>query len=161
MSKLARPKDAATGAELAQEARLRKRHRAEKRFRLYGLTAIGLALLSLTVLFAGIAVRGAGAFVRSIAEVEVYFDPALIDPKGEASAGALGAGDYGGLVKQTLRELFPDVSVDDPQYRTGFRDGHVAPRDAPEPRDKSRAYLAGWLDSRERSAVPQWRLEAS
>ena len=53
---------------------------------------------------------------------------------------------------------FADVSIDDKLYRAGFIDGHVAPRKSPEPTGKGRAYLAGWLDSRKRSAVPDWRL---
>jgi hypothetical protein len=55
----------------------------------------------------------------------------------------------------------PDVSIDDPRYKAGFAAGFVSPRKAVVPVDKGRAYLAGWLDSRERSAVPDWRLEAS
>jgi len=104
----------ASEAEVVTEAKAqalrRKRHRAEKRFRVYGLLAIGFALLSLTVLFASIAIRGTGAFFRSVVDLEIYFDPALIDPSGERTPESLGAGDYSALVKRRLSELFPDVT---------------------------------------------------
>ena len=93
-----------------RDVNLARRHRAERRFRAYGLCAIALALLSLVVLFAGIAIRGSGAFFRSVATLEMYFDPALVDPSGEGTAESLGAGDYEGLVKRRLRELFPEAT---------------------------------------------------
>ena len=92
------------------DAQRRKRHRAEKRFRLYGLLAVGFALLSLAVLFSSIALRGTGAFFRSVARLEIEFDPALVDPSGERTPESLGAGDYSALVKRRLSELFPDVT---------------------------------------------------
>jgi phosphate transport system permease protein len=104
----------ASEEEVVMEARAhalrRKRHRAEMRFRAYGLVAIGFALLSLTVLFASIAIRGTGAFFRSVVDLEVYLDPALIDPSGERTPESLGAGDYSALVKRRLIELFPNVT---------------------------------------------------
>ena len=91
-------------------SRLRRRHRAELRFRLYGLVAIGLALLSLGVLFVSIAATGSGAFTRSVATFEIHIDPERVDPTGERTWKSIGAGDFPALVKQELRELFPDVT---------------------------------------------------
>ena len=92
------------------DRRLHKRRRAEVRFRLYGLAAIGLALLTLAVLFASIVVRGSGAFVRSVARLEIHFDAELVDPSGTRTPESLGAGDYSALLKSKLRELLPEVS---------------------------------------------------
>jgi phosphate transport system permease protein len=90
-------------------ARLARRHRAEWRFRAYGFAAIGTALLILAVLFGSILVSGWGAFFRSEVRLAVHFDPDLVDPRGDRSPESLGEGSYGALVKQALRERFPDV----------------------------------------------------
>ncbi|MFP4519963.1 MAG: DUF3333 domain-containing protein, partial [Oceanicaulis sp.] len=46
----------------AVEARLARRHRAEKRFRLYGLGAIGLAVTFLALLITSIVAQSVTAF---------------------------------------------------------------------------------------------------
>ncbi|MBW2232500.1 MAG: phosphate ABC transporter permease PstA [Deltaproteobacteria bacterium] len=92
------------------DKRLRRRHRAEQRFRAYGLVAIGLALLTLGILFASIVIRGSGAFFHSVVSMEIYFDPELVDPAGQRTPESLGAGNYAALVKRRLRELFPEVT---------------------------------------------------
>ncbi|MCP4039910.1 MAG: phosphate ABC transporter permease PstA [bacterium] len=97
-------------SESAAHKRLTKRHRAEKRFRLYGLSAIVLALAVLAVLFVSIFVGGFPAFSRAVVALEFNLDPAVIDPSGERTAESIGRADYQGLVKQTLREVFPEVS---------------------------------------------------
>lgn len=60
---------------------------------------------------------------------------------------------------------FAEVDIMSNAYRAGFSAGHGAPRIEPEPERpprwtdrRWRGYLAGWLDSRVRSAVPDWRL---
>jgi phosphate transport system permease protein len=90
-------------------AGLKKRHRAERRFRLYGLAAITLGLLFLAILFASIVYNGYTAFVQTYVQLEVYFDPERLDPQGTRDPQLLGRADYGGLVKATLRDMFPDV----------------------------------------------------
>jgi phosphate transport system permease protein len=97
----------ATGAA---EKRLTRRLRAEKRFRAYGVAAIALALAVLALLFGSIVLGGAGSFTRSVARLEISFDPALVDPAGDRSLESIGTGDFGGLMKQTLRGLFPEVT---------------------------------------------------
>jgi phosphate transport system permease protein len=90
--------------------RLRSRNRAERRFRLYGLVAIGLSLAILSLLFGSIIAGGWGAFLRSTATFEIHVAPEVVDPTGERTEASLRTGDYAGLVKQTLRETFPDVT---------------------------------------------------
>lgn len=55
----------------------------------------------------------------------------------------------------------PGVAVDSKKYRKGFADGFVAPRTAPEPRTRSREYLAGWIDGVAGVQVPEWRLDSA
>jgi len=60
---------------------------------------------------------------------------------------------------------FPEVDIKATAYKDGYLDGFVAPRDAPQPERpprwtdrRWRHHIAGWLDGRERSKVPDWRL---
>jgi phosphate transport system permease protein len=101
--------EAPTVSEAARR-RLRRRHAAEKRFRLYGAAAIGTAVLALALLLTSIVVRGLPAFFQYEVTLDVFFDPATLDPEGTRSAEVLGRANYGGLVKATLREAFPEVS---------------------------------------------------
>ena len=82
---------------------LAKRYRAERRFKLYGLGAIVISLLCLAILFMSIVGNGYKAFQQTYIELEVFFDPALLDQENLSTA------DYSGLVKSTLRTMFPEV----------------------------------------------------
>ena len=82
---------------------LAKRYRAERRFRLYGLSAIIIGLLCLAILFISIVGNGYKAFQQTYVELEVFFDPAFLDQENLSTA------DYGGLVKSTLQTMFPEV----------------------------------------------------
>jgi phosphate transport system permease protein len=83
---------------------LKKRYAAERRFRIYGLSAIMLALLFLTILFVSIISNGYSAFWQTFIRLEVYLDPAKIDLDDPIGSN------YQGVVKQAMRELFPDVT---------------------------------------------------
>lgn len=70
----------------AVEARLKKRHAEEMRFRLYGRLAIVVALSFLAVLVGRIVVQGYSTFVDYKMTVPVYIDPARIDRADVAGA---------------------------------------------------------------------------
>jgi len=82
---------------------LRKRYRAERRFRLLGLSAVIASLLFLSIMFINIVGNGHTAFLQTFVKLNVYFDPEML--QGDTLARA----DYPGLVKKTLRTMFPDV----------------------------------------------------
>ncbi len=84
-------------------ARLRRRYAAERRFRLYGVLAIGLALGALIWLLASITLQAYQAFVQTGIRLDVHFDSAVIDPAAPDRAN------YGALYKSALREAFPEV----------------------------------------------------
>ncbi|MBW2442879.1 MAG: phosphate ABC transporter permease PstA [Deltaproteobacteria bacterium] len=83
---------------------LSKRYRAERRFRLYGLLAIAASMIFLSLLFISIIGNGYTAFQQTFMELEVFFDPQVLDEQSLATA------DYQGLVKKSLREMFPDAT---------------------------------------------------
>ena len=85
------------------QAGLAKRYKAERRFKLYGLAAIIITLLCLAVLFISIMGNGYTAFQQTYIQLEVFFDPAILGQE------SLSTADFPGLVKRTLRRMFPDV----------------------------------------------------
>ncbi|SLN40191.1 Phosphate transport system permease protein PstA [Falsiruegeria litorea R37] len=75
-----------TGAKrslIQLDARTKSRNAAEKRFRAYGIIAIGTGILCLVVLLSAILFNGIGAFQQTFVQVPVYLDPAKLDKKGE------------------------------------------------------------------------------
>jgi phosphate transport system permease protein len=92
------------------QAGLKRRYAEERRFRFYGKLAIAAGLLFLTLLFTSIVANGYSAFVQSFIQLEVYFDPDTLDPQGTRDPDQLRTANYGGLVKQSLRDSFPEVS---------------------------------------------------
>ncbi|MDJ0783898.1 MAG: phosphate ABC transporter permease PstA [Desulfosarcinaceae bacterium] len=84
-------------------AGLAKRYRAEKRFRIYGVTAIILSLCFLTLLFVDIISKGYTAFWQTKVRIDVHLDPEVLQGENLQTA------DYPGLVKKSIRNLFPDV----------------------------------------------------
>ena len=90
-------------------AGLAKRRAAEKRFKLYGVLAICLGMLFLVILFSSIVSKGYTAFLQTYIQIDVFIDEALIDPQGSRDQEVLSAADYGGLIKASLRDMFPEV----------------------------------------------------
>ncbi len=89
---------------------LKKRYAAERRFRMYGLVAIGLALLILLVLFTTIISNGIGAFFQSKVTLDVPLEVSEIDPDQTGDLDVIGKANYRGLVFGSLRADFPGVS---------------------------------------------------
>jgi phosphate transport system permease protein len=85
--------------------RLHKRYKAEKRFKLYGIVAIFLSLSFLVLLFFSIIGNGYSAFLQTFVQLEIYFDPVVIDTGNMASVN------FPGLVKQSLLNKFPQIKT--------------------------------------------------
>jgi len=92
------------------KASLRRRHAAERRFRLYGLIAISLGLAFVGLLFVSIIATGYPAFQQTYVRLDVNFNEELLELQGARDPQALAATDYSALVKQALRETFPNVT---------------------------------------------------
>ena len=90
-------------------ASLKRRHAAERRFRWYGLIAIGLGLIFVALMFANIIGKGYPAFWQAYVQVPITFDPAVIDPQGNRDPKAIETADYAALVRAGMRQLFPAV----------------------------------------------------
>jgi len=92
------------------QASLAKRYAKERRFKRLGLGAVVLGLLFVSVLFVDIVTKGYTAFVQTHIELEVFFDPAVIDPGGAGNPDAILQADFRKIARMSLRELFPDVN---------------------------------------------------
>ena len=91
-------------------AGLAKRYKREVRFRRMGLAAIIMGLIFLSLLFFSIIGNGYTAFWQTYVQLEIHLDASAIDPDGTGDPDVIAAADYGGLVKQSLRDMFPEVS---------------------------------------------------
>ena len=91
------------------KAGLRKRYLKEKVFRSLGIMAILTALSMLAILFITIIGNGHTAFQQTFIRLDVDFDESFIDPDKTRDPEVLARVDYGGLVKSTLRTMFPEV----------------------------------------------------
>lgn len=91
-------------------AGLEKRYKREARFRRMGLAAIIMGLIFLSMLFISIIGNGYTAFWQTFVQLEIHLDAGVIDPDGTRDPEIISAADYGGMVKNSLREMFPEVS---------------------------------------------------
>jgi len=92
------------------KASLNKRYAAEKRFRLYGIIAIGASIGFLFLLLASIISKGLPAFTQTFVKLDVALSTEALGLPETPSAQELRAANFSGLVKQTLRDRFPEVS---------------------------------------------------
>jgi phosphate transport system permease protein len=104
-----KPRRTAQETQAIVQASLNRRYWAERRFRAYGMTAIVAALAFLVYLFFVIFSNGMGAFRQSELELDIYYDPAVIDPAGTRKPDDLHAADYQALIRAALKKKFPDV----------------------------------------------------
>ncbi|WP_349363460.1 MAG: phosphate ABC transporter permease PstA [Roseitalea porphyridii] len=83
---------------------LRGRYAAERRFRAYGLIAIGLGLLFLFLLLASIIMDGYTAFRQTSIQLNINFDEQVIDPDGgrDTSSMAMLTANYPLLAQRAL-----------------------------------------------------------
>ncbi len=95
----------------AVSQRLAKRHRAEKRFRAYGVGAIALAVIFLAILLGSIGFQSLGAFTMNTLTLPVTINERQADPRGDGTEESLRRGNYNAIIQDGLRAQFP--SVDD------------------------------------------------
>ena len=85
-------------------AGLAARRGREKRFRIYGRIAIGIALAFLVTLFISIFSKGIPGFFQHYVTIEVALERAKLDPAGDLSVQSLYDGDARGVIRTALYE---------------------------------------------------------
>ena len=121
-------------------ASLKKRHAAEKRFRFFGVLASLLALSFVAIFFVSILSRGLPAFWQATFNLDVYFDPAIIEVEprpvpnpGESPADFLqrdyawqsqvGMVNWNRILENSLIALRPDLEDERRDLRSLFTSG--------------------------------------
>ncbi|MGB5251001.1 MAG: phosphate ABC transporter permease PstA [Gammaproteobacteria bacterium] len=89
---------------------LRKRYRAERRFRAYGLISVILGLSFLLLLLISIVGNGYSAFQQTRATFDVFLDPEVIDPEGSRDPEVLAMANYSTIIRAGLQAILPDSS---------------------------------------------------
>jgi phosphate transport system permease protein len=89
---------------------LSRRNRAEKRFRLYGVSAVLIGLAAVLLLFTDIVSKGHGAFRITYLQLDISYDQDLIGIDNLTDPQQLALGDWQAMPKVALRNQFPDVS---------------------------------------------------
>ncbi len=97
------------GSDEAQ-ARVKRRYKAEARFRLYGLLAVLFAGAFVFVLLADIVRKGMPAFFEHRVVLTLDLDASLIDPTGRREIDVLRNADYNKIVMDAWRANFPEVT---------------------------------------------------
>lgn len=89
---------------------LKRRYRAERRFRFYGILAVALGLLSVVVLFTDIITKGSGAFRQTYIQLSVNYDPDILGISDLRDETQVALGDYSAVIRNALHERFPQFS---------------------------------------------------
>ena len=107
---------AKTGGSLyASDARTRRRNAAEKRFRIYGMIAVGIGLAFVVALLGVILVNGTRGFQQTYLTVPVYLDPAKLDKKGERKLEDIkkvSTFGYSPLIDNAIQKILADRGID-------------------------------------------------
>ena len=98
---------------MTKEERLKKRHRAEKRFRFYGLTSIFLALLFVVTLVQNIFSIGSSAFKKTVITTEVFFDQELLEIQNGSSKEEIMEADFYDIMIENLIKAYPAKDRDE------------------------------------------------
>jgi phosphate transport system permease protein len=101
-------------ASAAVVSSLKRRYAAEKRFRAYGMIAVGFALIFLIFLFADIIGKGLPAFTQTMIRLDVTLYPQDLNPEGvtnhEQLLKVLSTANYRAIIIQAITDLFPGVT---------------------------------------------------
>ncbi len=96
----------------AARQRVRKRYRAETRFRAYGVGAILFALAFLVFLISDIVIKALPAFTVSTLTLEVEVNREAIDPDGTGKPEVIATGDFMVPIRNALLKEFPEAKDD-------------------------------------------------
>jgi len=102
-------RDRANHASDAVKRSLKRRYAAEARFKAYGITAIGIALAAVVILFTTIISSGLPAFTDTTITLNVELKEDVIDPEGTRDPQTLATANYRKIVFDTLLAEMPDV----------------------------------------------------
>ncbi|MXQ07165.1 phosphate ABC transporter permease PstA [Alphaproteobacteria bacterium GH1-50] len=103
------------GSLLTADDRTRRRNAAERRFRVYGMIAVGLAVLALVFLLTSIIRNGAGAFMQTYITLEVALPEDKLDKSGTRDIEELKKATtftYSPLIKDALEAKIAEEGIE-------------------------------------------------
>ena len=89
---------------------LARRHAAERRFRIYGIVSILIAVGALFLLLGTMTARGWSAFFQTQIRLDIEFTESVIDPERKRDPEVMIEANYRALVHRAIRARFPDVT---------------------------------------------------
>lgn len=96
-------------SELVQRS-LKKRYRAERRFRLFGLASVAVGLIALLALFIEIFGSGLSGFQQTYIRLNIVFDADTLEIDDVTDTGQLDDAYYDGIIREALAQRFPAVT---------------------------------------------------
>ncbi|MDX1598833.1 MAG: phosphate ABC transporter permease PstA [Marinobacter sp.] len=100
--------DQRSQAEIVRQS-LKRRYRKERRFRLYGIVAIFIALASLFILFADIIGKGHTGFVKTTITLDVTLDSETMYLDDPTDKDQIAMADFVAPIITALQDHFPDA----------------------------------------------------
>ena len=94
----------------AIQASLKKRYAREKRFRWMGRLAVSIGFIFLFLLLFDIVSKGLPAFTQQQLHIKVDLSRDALGLPSEPTEADLKDANYGGAIKSSLRDMFPDVT---------------------------------------------------
>ncbi|MCP5328845.1 MAG: phosphate ABC transporter permease PstA [Sinobacteraceae bacterium] len=105
----ARPVRSAAETQAIVARSLKRRYRAEMRFRAYGILAVLAGVAFVVFLFGSIFSQGASVFRQAYLQLPIHYDQEVVDPQGRRDPDELVTADYQALIRASLKERFPTV----------------------------------------------------
>ncbi|MCY4318833.1 MAG: phosphate ABC transporter permease PstA [Alphaproteobacteria bacterium] len=90
-------------------ASLPRRRRAEARFRIYGIAAIGIALAFLILLISAIGTQGIGAISQTEIALDVTLDESVLGLSDARDRETLSKANYRAVIRAALGDVFPEA----------------------------------------------------
>jgi len=100
---------------LDADERTLRRNASEARFRLIGATAVGIGVLALVMLLSSILYNGLSSFRQTFIEVDIFLDPAKLDPDGTgdpAEIARVTTFGYAPLIEAALVAKMDELGID-------------------------------------------------
>ncbi len=94
----------------AIQASLKKRYAAERRFQWYGRMAVLSGFIFLFLLLTDIVAKGLPAFTQPYIQITVNLDVDTLGVSADAKEDAIFRANFSGVIKSSLRNMFPEVS---------------------------------------------------
>ena len=127
------PEERPATSILTTSRQMKRRNAAERRFKLYGMIAVGVGVAALIFLLVSILERGLTAFQQTHLTIPIELDAEALDPEGNRDPGqmsAISTFSYRPLIESALVEVVRDLDVEIEELDEG-QIGDMISREAP------------------------------